>query len=117
LGEVLAARAHLEVEFLVGVRVGDAAMSAALAQFGLELDEGQHLVALGVVPLGLAGDDRVSGRVAVRVEVFVALGRLPAGEPLLRDLEASGEGYSVAEVPVTDEPLDEKGTRRSMPVS
>jgi hypothetical protein len=103
----------VEVELKVWVFVGNTAMEAAVADLGLVLDERLPLGALLVIPLGLAGDDGVSGQVAVRVEVLVTLSRLPPEQPLLGDPETVGKVQAVSEMAVPDEPLCDFGTMRS----
>lgn len=117
LREALAHGANLQIELEVRVGVGDAAVKPAGADLGLVLSERLPLRALLVIPLGLAGDNRVSGEVAVGVVVLVTLGGLPAEQSLLGDPEAISEGQSLPEGSVVDEPVSDFGTMRSSPVS
>lgn len=52
-------------------------MEPAVTHARLVLDQRQHPHPLRVIPLGLTRYQRVAGEVAVRVEVLVALSRLP----------------------------------------
>lgn len=52
-------------------------MEPAVADAALVVGERQHPLPLPIVPLGLAGDDRVAGQVALGVIVLVALLGLP----------------------------------------
>lgn len=60
-------------------------MEAALADAAPVVLLRQHSLALMVVPLDLAGDDRVAGQIALGVVVLMSLLRLPAKKPLLGD--------------------------------
>lgn len=88
------AQIHLDVEVMTRV-MEDLRVAAAGTQVAAVEGEGQHLVALPIVPLRLGGGDdlpRIGERdaVPVAVEALLGLGRLPAEKPLLGEPESFG---------------------------
>lgn len=106
--------AHRTLAGLEGEEVrpilGQRDVEPAGAHAALVLAEGNHAVALVVIPLGLSNDQRVASQLALCVVVLVALLGLPPQKPALGDAERSSEGQSVALVSSADEVLDNFGT-------